>query len=85
MLTALCYWILTAVKDTPPIRLTAMVLGMFLCYSCGTYWYLTWYLTLEAVSLGAVLLKCVVPYLIPDAIKLSLAWLLTSRLKRFVY
>ena len=38
-----------------------------------------------AATLGVVLLRCVVPYLIPDAIKLSLAWLLTARLKRFVY
>lgn len=85
MLTALCYWLLTFWKDTSPVRLAAMVLGMLLCYGCGTYWYLTRYLTAGTVSLGAVILKCVVPYLIPDGIKLTLAWLLTRRLKRFVY
>jgi hypothetical protein len=46
---------------------------------------MTRYLTTDRVALGAVLLKCVVPYLIPDGIKLALAWLMTRRLKRFVY
>ena len=85
MLTALAYWLLTSIKDSPHIRLIAMVLGLLLCYSCGTAWYVWGYLGGSSLSLGAVLLKCVVPYLIPDAIKLFLAWVLTKRLKRFVY
>ena len=85
MLTSLAYWLLTSIKDTPHIRLIAMVLGLLLCYSCGTAWYVWGYLGGSSLSLGAVLLKCVVPYLIPDAIKLFLAWVLTKRLKRFVY
>lgn len=85
MLTALLYWFLTSFRDTPLTRLIAMVLGLFVCYGCGSWWYLTRYLSAGGFTLGAVLLKCVVPYLIPDAVKLTLAWLLTARLKRFVY
>ena len=85
MLTSLVYWLLTFFKDTPLVRLMAMVLGLLLCYSCGSWWYMTRYLSGGTVTLGLVLLKCVVPYLIPDAVKLALAWLLTGRLKRFVY
>ena len=85
MLTSLLYWLITTLSNSPAARLTAMVLGLVVCYGCGTYWYLTQYLAADSVTLGAVLLRCVVPYLIPDAIKLSLAWLLTARLKRFVY
>lgn len=85
MLTSLTYWLLTSFKDTPPIRLCAMVLGLLLCYGCGSAWYVWGYLGSNPLSLCAVLLKCVVPYLIPDGIKLFLAWVLTRRLKRFVY
>ena len=85
MLTGILYWLLTSVKDSPAMRLLAMILGLLLCYGCGSYWYLSRYLNPESAALGLVLLKCVVPYLIPDAVKLSLAWLLTGRLKRFVY
>ena len=85
MLTSLFYWLITSLWDSPAARLAAMILGLLLCYGCGSYWYLTRYLSADTATLGLVLLKCVVPYLIPDAVKLSLAWLLTGRLKRFVY
>ena len=85
MLTSLAYWLVTARKDTPPSRLLAMVLGLVLCYACGSWWYMTRYLTAGSVTLGLVLVKCVLPFLIPDCLKLALAWLLTARLKRFVY
>ena len=85
MSTSMLYWIMTSIKDTPRIRLIAMVLGLLLCYICGSWWYMTRYLTAAQTTLGLVLLKCVVPYLIPDAIKLTLAWILTGKLKRFVY
>ena len=85
MLTSLVYWLITYRKDTPYLRLFAMVFGLLLCYGCGSWWYLTRYLTSGSVTLGLVLLKCVVPYLLPDGIKLGLAWLLTGKLKRFVY
>lgn len=85
MLTALIYWIITSVKDNPLTRLLAMIFGMLLCYSCGSWWYMTRYLSGGQLTLGLVLMKCVIPYLIPDAIKLTLAWILTGKLKRFVY
>ena len=61
MLTSSAYWLLTARKDTPAVRLMAMVLGLLLCYGCGSLWYMTRYLTPDRVALGAVLLKCVFP------------------------
>lgn len=85
MLTALAYWLITFLVNTPLSRVLAMVAGLLLCYICGTVWYAFGYLDFSAVSLGFVLLRCVVPYLIPDGIKLFLAWLLAQRLRRFVY
>ena len=85
MLTALTYWLLTSRRNTPRLRLIVMVIGLLLCYGCGSWWYLTRYLSGGTVTLGLVLLKCVVPFLIPDAVKLGLAWLLTGKLRRYVY
>ena len=85
MSTSVLYWIMTSIKDTPHIRIIAMVIGLLLCYGCGSWWYMTRYLSSGQLTLGLVLLKCVVPYLLPDAIKLALAWILTGKLKRFVY
>ena len=83
--SALFYWLMTARKDNALTRLIGMVVGLLLCYACGSVWYMTKYLSTGTVTLGVVLLKCVVPYLVPDAVKLVLAWFLTGRLKRFVY
>lgn len=85
MLTSLFYWLVTSLWDTPAVRLLAMVLGLLLCYACGSWWYMTRYLSAGSVTLGVVLLRCVLPYVIPDGLKLAFAWLLTGRLKRFVY
>ena len=85
MLTALVYWLITSRQDTPVTRLIAMILGLILCYGCGSWWYMTRYLSSGSITLSIVFLKCVIPYLLPDALKLALAWFLTGRLKRFVY
>lgn len=58
-----------------------MVLGMLLCYACGTVWY---YFLYARSALLPVIGICVVPYLLPDAVKILLAATLSKRLKQFV-
>ena len=57
--------------------LPAMVLGLLVCYGCGTAWYMVY----AGGGLGLVLLRTVMPYLIPDLCKLALALRLIQRLK----
>ena len=45
-------------------------------------WFLIVYTRTGAITLGVVLAKCVLPFLLPDAIKLALATLLRARLYR---
>lgn len=59
-------------------RLPAMIAGQIVCYLCGSFWFLVY----SGGGIGAVLLQCVVPFLIPDALKLSLAYTLSKRLER---
>lgn len=86
LLSGLLYWALTALLgDKVWVRLLAMVLGMVLCYAVGTAQYMVVYLRdTGPIGLGAVLVKCVAPFLIPDACKLALAWLLSARLSRYL-
>lgn len=83
---SLLYWLITALTpDKPLFPLLAQVVGLLACYAFGSIWFCWLYLQRgSAVSIGFVLLKCVLPYLLPDAIKLGLAFLLARRLKRFV-
>lgn len=71
----LLYW---ALEGRVPMWI-AMVLGLLCCYAVGTGWY---YCIYTQGGLWAVLLKCVVPYVIPDAIKITLALTLVNKLKR---
>ncbi len=57
------------------------ILGLLTCYLFGSLWY--WYFYLQG-SLWAVISTCVLPYLLPDALKFCLALFLAKRLKRFV-
>ena len=56
-------------------------LSMALVYICGTLWYALMY---APGPIWPILMICVVPYLIPDAIKITLALTLSRRLKRLV-
>ena len=77
----LTYWALTAIFGSR-IRLYAAIAALAVCYACGSAWfYFVWLDSGSAVSLGFVLAKCVVPYVLPDCCKLLLAWLLSRRLK----
>lgn len=80
----LTYWLLTA--HLPKRQLQAMLTGLAVCYLLGSLWYYIVYTQRgSAVALGLVLVKCVLPFLLPDGLKLFLAWQLHKKLKPFVY
>lgn len=79
----LIFWLLTAASV--PV-LPAMLAGLLTCYCCGSIWYYNVYIgTGSATTIGVIVLKCVLPYLLPDILKLLLAYQLSQKLKRFVY
>ena len=68
-----------------PVLAIAMVLGILVCYAFGTIWFIYVYTnTKEPVSVMTALSWCVIPYLIPDAVKIAIAVLLTKRLDKFI-
>jgi biotin transport system substrate-specific component len=79
--TGLVYWLICHFFGKSH-RLGAMILGLTACYALGTLWYALIYLDGSAIAM--VLLKCVVPFLFPDAIKLALAYSMTARLSRMI-
>ena len=78
---ALLYWALTArLGSSLPVAAGAMVLGLLACYAFGTAWFLLVYArTAGPVGLGAALGMCVVPFVLPDFVKLALALALSCR------
>ena len=60
-------------------KLPAMVLCQLICWFCGCIWFRYW---AGDAGFGAAVMTCVVPYLIPDGMKLWLAWYLSGRIGR---
>ncbi|MDE5973732.1 MAG: biotin transporter BioY [Eubacterium sp.] len=57
-----------------------MAIGILVCYLFGTIWFMIAY----KVTFASALTTCVVPFLIPDAVKIAVAAILVNRLKKFV-
>lgn len=63
-------------------QIAALVIGLFVCYAFGTAWFI--HVSTKAVTLEQALKWCVMPFIIPDLIKLVLAVILTSRVKKHI-
>ena len=79
--TALTMWLMERLLGTKTWALAlSMLLGLVVCYAFGTAWFVTVYLQGgKAVSVLSALLLCVVPYLLPDLLKLALAAVIAKR------
>lgn len=73
LFSGLVYWAVEKIGKIP-----AMVLGLLTCYGCGTLWYMQY----TGGGWQLVALQTVVPYLIPDIVKLTLAARLARKLKK---
>ena len=81
LLSALLYLLL----EKRMSDLVLLILGLLVCYLFGTLWFVYVYSAGEKeIGFGAALMICVVPYLLPDAIKMLLAFVLTRRVKKAV-
>ena len=85
--TALCIGLLTKyLGRSLPVLLLSMAAGMVLCYAFGSAWFLFLYTQATGpIALSSVLSMCVIPFLLPDAVKILLAALLTLRLRRHLH
>ena len=78
----LIYWLLVCLFGKKLwVEVLAMVIGLAVCYAFGTVWFMIVYAQANgAVGLAMVLAWCVIPFIIPDLIKLGLALTLAWRL-----
>lgn len=60
-----------------------MTTALIVCYAFGTLWYSLVYVG-GMSGIGAALAMCVVPYIIPDALKIALVALMAPRLRNFL-
>ena len=69
----------------PPVQILSCIVGLIVCYALGTIWFMIIYARdTGAVGLGTVLGWCVIPFIIPDLVKIALAYVLSRRLRNYV-
>ncbi len=63
----------------------SMVLGLMVCYALGTIWYMLVYARgVEDIGWVTTISVCVLPFVIPDMIKIILALLVSKSVKRII-
>ena len=67
------------------VYVVSMIVGILVCYAFGTAWFMIVYTkNTGAITLGAALSACVVPFLIPDLVKIIVATVLCKALDKHV-
>ena len=65
------------------VLVLSMIVGLLVCYAFGTAWFMVVYAQKSgAIGIWTALTWCVFPYIIPDAIKIVLAMLISRRLSK---
>lgn len=83
LVAAIFYWIVEIIsKKNKKILNVAIFIGLLLCYIVGVLWYLfASSIELSEMSIFSAVLLCVVPYVIPDVLKILLALYLAKILR----
>ena len=86
LLSALVMWAMEAVLGRKTwVLAVSMVLGLAVCYGFGTAWFMVIYgRNTGPIGLATALGWCVIPYLVPDLVKIGLALLLQRLLSRAI-
>ena len=84
LLSALTMWLMEVLLGKKKMILVlSMVCGLLVCYLFGTIWFIQVYsMNTGAIGIGGALAMCVIPFVIPDCIKIGLAFVLSLSLKR---
>ena len=86
LFSALVMWLMEKIPGKRSvIQVISMIVGLIVCYAFGTAWFMIVYSRANgAVGLAAVLGWCVIPFIIPDLVKIAFAYVLSRKLKKYV-
>ena len=86
ILTSLSYYIVTkCFGNSTKAKAVGLSLGLLACYATGTLWYVAIYLgEISIEAFLSALTICVVPFIIPDIIKIAVALLIGNKLSAVI-
>jgi biotin transport system substrate-specific component len=78
-------WLIQRFPNKTAIIFLAMLAGLIVCYAFGTAWFMAAYAKDSgAIGLITALAWCVLPFIIPDLVKIAVATLLVKRLAPYI-
>ena len=86
LLTGIIYFLFTKfLSEKLLVEILALILGLLVCYAFGTGWFMYIYMRdTGAVGLATVLSWCVIPFIIPDLVKMAVAFVIAHRVKPII-
>ena len=87
LFSALLMWAMEKLPGKKSVmQIVSMIAGLIVCYAFGTVWFVIVYGRMNGpIGFTAALASCVVPFIIPDIIKIALAYVLSRKLRKYVY
>ncbi len=74
------------IKNENVKMITGFILGLIVCYAIGSIWfYYVYGNNVGYMSFVSILMVCVVPFIIPDILKLLLAFIVVKNVKKRVF
>lgn len=81
LLCGIIYLLMTKpISKKPFLKLIAAFAALVVCYIVGTLWFV--FTASQGAGFGTALLTCVVPFILPDAVKILLAYFISQRLSK---
>lgn len=84
--SAFIYWAVTLLLGKKPRKTTKIIAsfsGLIICYVFGTIWYILLFVENgNAISFTSALTICVLPFVIPDALKILLSVTISQRVNK---
>lgn len=87
LFSALLMWAMEKLPGKKSVmQIVSMIAGLIVCYAFGTVWFVIVYGRMNgSIGFTAALASCVVPFIIPDIIKIALAYVLSRKLRKYVF
>lgn len=87
LFSALLMWAMEKLPGKKSVmQIVSMIAGLIVCYAFGKVWFVIVYGRMNGpIGFTAALASCVVPFIIPDIIKIALAYVLSRKLRKYVF
>ncbi len=80
LISGIIYLVLTRIYESKKTKMIYAFIGLFVCYITGALWFV--FTSTSGKSFFAVLTACILPFIIPDTIKILLAYFLSEKLEK---